>query len=128
MQNTLEREDIIREIRKTSPRRDSRGAFQARARGAVVLGIALFVLSQVGLRVMIEEFRPELRDPTFEIKYRQFARLKAQCKQPPAIILFMGSSITAHGMKAAMVDEALSSSTRRSLIRFNLTHTSPCPF
>ena len=128
MQNTLEREDIIREIRKTSPGRDSRGAFQARARGAVVLGIALFVLSQVGLRVIIEEFRPELRDPTFEIKYRQFARLKAQCKQPPAIILFMGSSITAHGMKADMVDEALSASSGRSVIGFNLATNAAGPF
>jgi hypothetical protein len=128
MQDTLEREDTIGQGRKKPKRRDRRRGFQARARGGVLVGIVLFVLVQVALRVTIEEYRPELRDPTFEIKYRQLTRLMHQFQQPPVTVLFMGSSMTAYGIKADMVDEPLSRVLGRSAIGFNLGINNGGPF
>ena len=125
MQNTLERAETTREIQ---PKARPRAAQQVRARQAVLGGIVLFVLVQAGLRGWIERDHPELRDPTFEIKYRQWVRLKAVVPQPPATVLFMGSSMTAQGIKADMVDQPLSAALGRSVIGFNLGANSGGPF
>ena len=96
MPDTLEQTEVIREGR-SSDRRPARPEMLSRARSAILTGLILFVVAQIGMRGAIEQYHPELRDPTFEIKFRQYTRLKSQFPQPPATVMFMGSSITAHG-------------------------------
>ena len=92
----------------------------ARARGAVIGGLILFVLAQLGMGVAIEGWWPELRDPTFEIKYRQFTRLVSQHAQPPATVVFLGSSMTANGVNARVIEEPLSTALGRPVVAYNL--------
>src|SRR5438034_10526546 len=67
------------------------------ARAAVLWGIAVFALSQVALRFFIERRLPELRDPTFEIKYRQLPERLASSPSAPAQVVFPGWSSSARG-------------------------------
>jgi hypothetical protein len=101
---------------------------QTRARAIVLGAVTLFVLAQSGLRGVTEGARPELRDPAFEIKYRQYTRLKSQVTPTTATVLFMGSSLTAHGMKADVVDEPVSAALGRTVIGFNLGTNGSGPF
>src|SRR5438105_1083440 len=94
--------------------------FRAHACRAVIAGLGLFALWQVGLGTWIEAWRPELRDPTFEIKYRQLTRLLRQHQEPPATILFMGSSMTANGVNAGLVEQPLASTLGRPVVSYNL--------
>jgi hypothetical protein len=99
------------------PKRDR---LQARARSGIIFGLALFVLLQLGLGALVEGWRPELRDPTFEIKYRQLARLLSKHKQPPATVVFLGSSMTASGVDAGKLEEPLAASLGRPVVSYNL--------
>ena len=94
--------------------------FQARARCGLIVGLALFLLLQLGLGAVIEGWRPELRDPTFEIKYRQLTRLLSKHRQPPATIVFLGSSMTASGVDAGRMEGSLASSLGRPVVSYNL--------
>ena len=104
MPQTLERLEAISAPKKAARKRLSRSELQARARTVVLGTVALFILAQVGLRGVIDVTRPELRDPTFEIKYRRYADLKSQVSPGPASVLFMGSSMTVFGANTAAVD------------------------
>jgi hypothetical protein len=86
------------------------------------------VLSQVGLRAYIERREPELRDPTFEIKYRRLSRRLAECPAPPVKVVFFGSSMTAHGIAAGLLDEPLARASGRPAVAFNLGIHSSGPF
>src|SRR5262245_43927180 len=103
-------------MQSTTPRRD----LLRRARGTLLLGLAVFALTQVGLRVFIDECKPELRDPIFEIKYRQLAQLRSQHADPPATVVFLGSSMSANGMKAGDAEAPLASSLGRPVVSYNL--------
>jgi hypothetical protein len=107
--------------------RNCRDRAAGRACRAVLWGAALFAISQFVLRIGIERVRPELRDPTFEIKFRALSRLRNKSPQPPATVLFLGSSMTAHGMKAGMVDEPLSAALGRPAIGFNMATSAAGP-
>jgi hypothetical protein len=120
MPQLIERTEAARPAEKAAPGRRTRAQMQAQARFAVLGAVALFILAQVGMRGGIEGARPELRDPAFEIKYRQYTRLKNQVGPAPATVLFMGSSLTAHGMKADVVDQRASAALGRPVIGFNL--------
>jgi hypothetical protein len=69
---------------------------------------------------LIEGCWPELRDPTFEIKVRQLTRLRRQHPQPPATIVFLGSSMTANGVNAAMIETPLADNLGRPVVAYNL--------
>src|SRR5215470_5853431 len=90
-----------------------------RGRAAILWGLALFVLTQVGLRLFIERVRPALRDPTFEIKYQQLVRQVAAFPEAPLKVVFLGSSMTAHGIDAAALDAPLSAAARHPALAFN---------
>jgi hypothetical protein len=118
---TLLQPETVPAVEKEPVKRPSRRqALQERARSAVVAGLVLFVAWQAGFGALVEGWRPELRDPTFEIKYRQFVRLIWQQPQAPATVVFLGSSITGHGIKADMMDEALSAELGRPVVAYNL--------
>jgi hypothetical protein len=116
MLTTLERQETIRTVVKKT----RRCQLQARARGAIVTALVLFVFSQVGMNTVIEEWRPELRDPTFEIKYRRLTSLLSQHKQKPATVMFFGSSMSANGMKADVIEAPLAASLGRPVVGFNM--------
>jgi hypothetical protein len=84
------------------------------------LALAAFVATQVGVGLFIEGYKPELRDPIFEIKYRQLARLLQQHPQPPAAVVFLGSSMSANGMKAEIAEAPLTASLGRPVVSYNL--------
>src|SRR5262249_52948726 len=90
-----------------------------RGRAAILWGLALFVLTQVGLRLFIERVRPALRDPTFEIKYQQLVRQVAAFPEAPLKVVFLGSSMTAHGIDAAALDGPLSAAAQHPTLAFN---------
>ena len=94
--------------------------YGAHACRAVIAGLAFFALWQIGLGTLIEAWRPELRDPSFEIKYRQLTRLLRLHQEPPATILFMGSSMTANGVNAGLLEQPLASSLGRPVVSYNL--------
>ncbi len=124
MQTLLERPDERAGEKK--PRRPGRKSarLQQGARLTLIAGMAMFILFQVGLRWFIDQRRPEWRDPGFEIKYRQFARQKAPFAKEPGVVLFLGSSITAGGMKPDMCEAPLSSALQRPVVAFNFG--TPC--
>jgi hypothetical protein len=128
MPQTIERTEAIRAPQKAERPRLSRSEMQAKARSVVLGAAALFVLAQVGLRGVIEEARPELRDPTFEIKCRRFAALKSQVNPAPASVLFMGSSMTVFGANAAAVDGPASLALGRPVVAYNLGVAGSGPF
>ena len=99
---------------------NKRQSFQARARAGVVVGVGLFLISQITLGTWIEGWRPELRDPTFEIKVRQLTQLQRPHQQPPATVVFLGSSMTANGFNAARIEQPLAASLDRPVVAYNL--------
>src|SRR5437588_3650241 len=66
-----------------------------RSRAALLWGLVSFALLQGGLRLAIDYWLPDLRDPTFEIKARQFAHALSQhTGQKPLTVCMFGSSVT----------------------------------
>jgi len=128
MPQTIERTEATRAPQRAERPRLSRSAMQAKARAVVLGAAALFVLAQVGLRGVIEEARPELRDPTFEIKARRYAALKSQISPAQASVLFMGSSMTVFGVNAAAVDAPASQTLGRPVVAYNLGVAGSGPF
>lgn len=125
---TLQLEQQKPAATRQAPPRRTRRALHAHARAAVLGGLILFVAAQVGMRAWIENSRPEMRDPGFEIKYRQLKELLDRSAETPALVVFTGSSMTAHGMKADMVDAPLSDVLKRPAIGFNLGTSAAGPF
>lgn len=100
---------------------------ESRARLGVFAGVVLFVLAQAGLGTLIEGWRPELRNPTFEIKYRQLVRLLKQHSRPTATVVFLGSSMTANGVDASISESPLTSVLGRPVVSYNfgINHDGP---
>src|SRR5262249_28651094 len=115
MSIALEPEPDLHEARESPRRHSPRHRLRARAATAILSGFALFVGLQLGAAVVIEEW-PELRDPVFEIKYRRLTRLLCEHSPPPATVVFLGSSMSANGIKADMIDEPLSKTLGRPAI------------
>lgn len=105
-----------------------RRALHARARNAVLGGLALFVVWQLGMAGGIELARPELRDPLFEGGYRRITGLMARHPQPPRTVVFLGSSMTALGIKADIVDGIASEAAGEPVIGCNLGANLAGPF
>src|SRR5262249_5729664 len=89
-------------------------------KSAVLWGLALFALGQLALRIGIEYGRPELRDPTFEIKFRQLSSRLAESAASPKTVIFLGSSTTAHGMTADLVEDTVAGSLECPGVAFNM--------
>ena len=98
----------------------SRRGLRGHGRAAVLWGLGLFVLSQVGLLAYIERRGPELRDPTFEVKYRLLTRRLAACPERPVTVICLGSSMTANGMNTGLLEGLLAQALNRPVVAFNL--------
>jgi hypothetical protein len=128
MQEIVERAEEQRQQKQSLPSRGRRSKLQQRARLELIGGIVFFILSQAGMRWFIDHQRPEWRDPSFEIKYRQFSRQLTPFNKKPAIVLFMGSSMTAAGMKPDMCEPPVSELLRRPVVAFNFSTLCGGPF
>jgi hypothetical protein len=89
-------------------------------RAALLWGLGFFVLSQIVLGLYTERREPALRDPTFEIKYRQLRRRMDGCPETPVTVVFFGSSMTVHGIDAGRLEEPLAQATGRPVVAYNL--------
>jgi hypothetical protein len=94
--------------------------FTGRARWTVLTAVVAFLLMQAALRLTIDHWRPEMREPTFEIKYRHLTRRIEQHSEPPAVVVFLGSSITAQGIDAQQVEAPASAAWNRPVVSYNL--------
>lgn len=120
MQATLASQEKTARAALVAVTTSRKARFYRRACGTLLLALAAFVAAQLGLRVFINEVKPELRDPIFEIKYRQFARLVKKQPQPPATAVFLGSSMSANGMKAGVAEAPLAEALGRPVAGYNL--------
>ncbi len=118
MQATLTEEQETTRVHTAAP--GPRSELLRRARGTLLLALTAFVAAQIGLGVFIEECRPELRDPIFEIKYRQLSRLLQRHHGHAAPVVFLGSSMSANGMKAQLAEAPLTASLGRPVVSYNL--------
>jgi hypothetical protein len=98
----------------------SRRPAPRQARAAMLWGLGLFVFSQAALGLYIERRRPELRDPTFEIKYRQLKKQVSAAPAPPVTVVFFGSSMTASGIDAGLLEGPVAQAAGRPAVVFNL--------
>jgi hypothetical protein len=97
------------------------------ARASVMSGVAGFLLMQLGLSLLIETWWPHPRDPFYAFKAdRLFARID-QTEEPAALtpapsklVLVLGSSRTANGLRGLAVEEELSQNLGQPVILFNL--------
>src|SRR5581483_1028630 len=70
-----------------APRPGRRQRQQGRA--AVLWGLAFFGLAQIALGAFIEWRRPDLRDPTFEIRYQRLSERMACAGAAPIKVIFL---------------------------------------
>ncbi len=127
MQTTLTRTKakatIVEEAgRAPAPQRLSRWS-----RATLLWAVLSFVLLQIGLRVGIDRWLPELRDPTFEIKARRFLEIIAEHPKPPVTVLMLGSSVTGNAFKAAYLEELLTTKLGQGSAVMNMANLGAGP-
>jgi hypothetical protein len=78
--------------------------------------------------VVIEDWRPEMRDPRFEIKYRQFEKHVAKSDPASKLVVFFGSSMTGHGIQAGALEQSLTGTLQQPVVAFNMGTDAAGPF
>ena len=110
-----------------SPPRRSR--LFGRARTTVLWSLAAFAVLQLGLAIAIEYRMPELRDPNYAIKaerlqkrWAEASRAARACDPPqqPKLVVMLGSSRTAFGLKAGELEEPLARELSCPVIAYNM--------
>lgn len=76
---------------------------RARARSAVTWCVIAFLLSQLSLAVVLERWRPELRDPEYGHKLNLLRRQIARTPHRPLLVA-LGSSRTLNGLRPERLD------------------------
>ena len=110
--------DVRREM--TGVRRTRCRSLQRHGRGAILWGLAGFVLLQIGLRVLIDFPYPVLRDPRFETKARQLEDLVRRAPGHPFTVITLGSSVTYHAYHAKLLEEVLAAEGGRPCVVYNM--------
>src|SRR5437879_6547471 len=96
------------------------------ARKALLWGLALFAALEAGLTVVVELWFPQLRDPYYTYKV---ARLRqrlghagpAAADRPrPTVVVLVGSSRAADGLRGALAEADLGRALGRPVVLFNL--------
>src|SRR5216684_8278035 len=77
------------------------------ARAALLCGLGVFLSLQVGLAVLIEYRRPELRDPLYAPKARRLAERTHAGPVRPLTVVMLGSSRTRFGFDPRGVEQEL---------------------
>jgi hypothetical protein len=94
---------------------------QRQGRATLLYALVAVILVQAALRLVIDRYWPELRDPTFEIKAQRLARLIAHCPQPPVTVIMVGSSVTSNSFKAKDLEALLSRKLDRPAVVLNMS-------
>jgi hypothetical protein len=110
--------DPFQEEAKLPPKRQR---LQRRARATLFFALVALILLQGGLRVGIDSYWPELRDPSFEIKGRRLAHLLAAFPKPPISAIMVGSSVTRNAFKAKYLEEDLSRQLSQPTVVVNMS-------
>jgi hypothetical protein len=85
----------------------------------VLWGVASFVVLQLVLTLAREGWLPELRDPPFGAKIKYLAKRTRQAPNPPTTVVMLGSSRTAFGFRAKLLEAPLTQAQRWPVVVFN---------
>lgn len=112
---------LSRLIPRSRAQRMSRPARSARpvalrARGALLIGLALVVMAHVGMNIVMDTIRPELRDPEFGCRLEKIHALQSTHPDRPMLVA-LGSSRTQMGLVPGAM--SLCDSQGREVIAFN---------
>ena len=102
------------------PREQGVRLLRQRMCATLIWAAATFIGLQVGLRVVIDYWRPEFRDPAFEIKARRLQQALARSARPPVTVVAVGSSITGDGFQAKLLENLLAGNLHRPTLFFNM--------
>jgi hypothetical protein len=100
------------------PRRSA--GLQDRGRATLLWGLAILVLSQLGLRLGIDHCWPQLRDPGFEARAQRLEQLLGTSPERPITVVMVGSSVTWNLFKAKYLEDTLSRQLNREAVVMNL--------
>ncbi len=89
------------------------------ARAALLCGLGVFLSLQVGLAVLIEYRRPELRDPLYAPRARRLAERTHAGPVRPLTVVMLGSSRTRFGFDPRGVEQELVKRFARPVVVFN---------
>src|SRR5438046_2141264 len=126
MQTTLTLEKEEREA-APPPEPSRKQKLSGHTRASLLCGLATFLLFQAGLRVGIDNWWPELRDPAFEVKARALAEQLASAAEPPVTVLMMGSSMTGNSFKAKFLEDLLTRALAKPALVFNMSNLGAGP-
>lgn len=110
-----------------------------RARAALVWGVLAFAAVQLGTTVILEFWAPQLRDPWFGARramlHRRLraARVEGHHRLPPddprrgKVVIMLGSSRVAEGVRGAVVEDGLGQALGRPVVFFNMGFHGDCP-
>jgi hypothetical protein len=92
---------------------------ESRPRAALAWGVAVFLAAQIGLALAIEIWWPILRDPFFGYKAAHLgARIQGDSSTPYTVVM-LGSSRTAAGFEAGILERQLERALDRRAVAFN---------
>lgn len=96
----------------------SQRRFTRCARADVLWSLVLFVASQLGLALAIENWLPGLRDPRYACRARQLVARNDRDSQALTLVM-LGSSRVQDGFNASELEAQLSAQLARPLVLFN---------
>src|SRR5947209_2301076 len=122
MQSTLTRTHARPDLSRTERPMPRSRQFGPRSRAALVCGVITFAVLQVGLRLAIDYWLPDLRDPTFEIKARQFQHaLSLHVGQKPLSVSMFGSSVTGRTFNGKYLETLVTQQMGKPVVVFNMS-------
>jgi hypothetical protein len=102
------------------PRASARRGRFRRARRAVCWGLAAFAAAQAALALALTRWAPELRDPAYGIKARQLQHRLRRAESPPDLVVMLGSSRVAYGLRGEQLEAELGRELGRPVVVYNL--------
>lgn len=101
------------------PVKRDRGLRTRRSCQSLLWGLGIFVATQLGLAVAIEYALPELRDPYYGFKRQRLEQRLEARGDSAQVVVMLGSSRTAFGLKAVELEQQLSRGLRQPVVAFN---------
>jgi hypothetical protein len=90
-----------------------------RARGALLSGLAAFLLGEAALSAFVETRWQAVRDPVHFTRLRHLRRKLAAAPSPPRTILFLGTSRFELGVQTGLLERRLSAELGRPVVAAN---------
>lgn len=103
-----------------APRPTRRRTVMGQAKSALFWGLLSFVALQVAMRVFLDHARPDLRNPTFEIKAAQLAKHMQGTETAPTTVITLGSSMMINGISPKLLEAPLAEELGRPTVVYNM--------